>query len=247
MLPARNVGMAGTDPLYLDPPSEEDLAVALSAWRDGRIRTQVEVEARWYRILRAPSGDEALEYARVCYPSDANNRFSPIQRSGAIVPAAYAGDQPEIAAWEVVLRDIRHMGIRRVPEHQTRDRYLVEVRLARPLSVLNIRRPEMENLVVAGKHSPSLSAAPAHLYDRTRAWAQRLFEQIPGMEGILYESHQIPGDCIIVLSDAGSPVFEPSGRATRMADEPVCSLLRREAARVNAVVDFGEQPDSTDG
>jgi len=28
--------MAGTDPLNLDPPTEEDLAVALKAWREGR-------------------------------------------------------------------------------------------------------------------------------------------------------------------------------------------------------------------
>src|SRR3954471_19940434 len=98
--------MAATDPLYLQPPDDEDLAVALSAWRDGRLQHELVPGSRWYGILRARSAEEALEFARVCYPSDANNRFSPVRRSGTILPAAYAGDRPETATWEVVLRDI---------------------------------------------------------------------------------------------------------------------------------------------
>lgn len=232
--------MGATDPLHLDPPTEDDLTVALDAWRDGRIRRELDAGARWFRILRAQSNHEALRFAAFCYPSDASNRFSPLRRSGLIVPAAYAGDQPETAVWEVVLRDIRHKGARRVPEHQTRDRYLVETRAVRGMSILDIRRPELENLVSAGKHSPSLSAAPSYLYDRTRHWAQHLLNRIPEMDGILYESHQIPGDCIVLYSDDVSRVFEPVASAVHVRDEPVRSLLRREAARVNAVVDFGD-------
>jgi hypothetical protein len=114
--------MAATDPLNLDPPTDEDLAAALSAWREGRLQHELAPGSLWYRILRARSAEEALKFARVCYPSDTNNRFSPVCKSGVIVPAAYAGDRPETAAWEVVLRDICHKGIRRIPEHESRDR-----------------------------------------------------------------------------------------------------------------------------
>jgi hypothetical protein len=61
--------MAATDPLYLDPPTDEDLAAALSAWREGRLQHELAPGSLWYRILRAQSADEALKFARVCYPS----------------------------------------------------------------------------------------------------------------------------------------------------------------------------------
>jgi RES domain len=239
--------MAATDPLYLKPPDDEDLAVALSAWRDGRLQYELVPGSRWYRILRARSAEEALEFARACYPSDANNRFSPVRRSGTIVPAAYAGDRPETAAWEVVLRDIRHQGVRRIPEHETRDRYLTEARLLQPLLVVDIRRPQVENLIAAGKHSPRLSDAPDFLYDQTRHRAQKLVDHLPEMRGILYESYQVPGDCIIVFADEGMALFEPVGEAISVRDEPVRALLRREAARANTVVDFGDPAESVEG
>ena len=71
-----------------------------------------------------------------------------------------------------VLRDIRHQGIRIVPQHQTRDRYLVAVKPTRRIAVLNLRRPEIGNIVITGKRSPRLSAAPYYQYDQTRKWAQ---------------------------------------------------------------------------
>jgi hypothetical protein len=212
--------MAATDPFYLDPPTEEDLAVALDAWREGRLRRELDVGTRWYRILRARSAEEAAQFAEVCYPSDANNRFSPLRKWGAIFPAAYAGKTPETAAWEVVLRDIRHQGSRRVPQHQTRDRYLIETRLSRPRAVLDIRRPQIENLVTAGKHSPNLSGAPDYLYDRTRHWAQVLLHRITEIEGILYESHQVPTDCLVLFADTKATVFIPEGRADPRHAQP---------------------------
>lgn len=232
--------MAAIDPLYLDPPNDEDIATALQAWREGLLSQELDAGSPWCRILRAASSDQALEYARFCYPSDANNRFSPVRISGATIPAAYAGDRPETAAWEVILRNIRHRGVRRVPEHETRDRYLVETKLAKPLTVLDLRRPQIENLVVEGKHSPRLSAAPDFLYDRTRLWAQSLIDHIPGVDGILYESHQVPGDCLIVFADTTALIFEPVAAALSVRAEPIRRLLRREAAKANAYVDFGD-------
>ena len=125
----------------------------------GRLRVDLDVDSPWYRVLRAGSPAQALQYAAVCYPSDANNRFSPLYEADVVFPAAYAGDQRETVLWEVVLRDIRHQGIRIVPEPQTQDRYLVAVKLTRRLAVLNLRRPEIENIVMTGKRSPRLSAA----------------------------------------------------------------------------------------
>jgi hypothetical protein len=169
-----------------------------------------------------------------------NNRFSPVHKGGAIVPAAYAGDRPETAAGEVVLRDIRHRGIRRVPEHETRDRYLIEVRLLQPMLLADIRRPQVENLVEAGKHSPRLCSAPIYQYDQTRYWAQRLFDHIPEMRGLPYESHQVPGDCIVVFARDAMTVFEPVDDVISVRDNLVRDLLRREARRANAIVDFGD-------
>ena len=112
--------MAATDPLYLDPPTQADLDAALNAWEAGRLRVDLDTGSPWYRVLRAGSPAQALQYAAACYPSEANNRFSPLYEAGVVFPAAYAGDQRETALWEVVLRDIRHQGIRIVPEPQTK-------------------------------------------------------------------------------------------------------------------------------
>jgi hypothetical protein len=92
-----------------------------------------------------------------------------------------------------------------------------------------------------------LSDAPDFLYDQTRHWAQKLVDHLPEMRGIVYESHQVPGDCIIVLAEEGMNVFEPVGEAISVRDEPVRALLRREAARANAVVDFGDPAEPVEG
>jgi len=160
--------MLATDGFELSSPTEEDLDVAEAAWRDGRLLHEVSAGEPWWRVVRAKSPRQALEYAQICYASDANNRFTPVYAGGAITPSAYAGDTPEIALWEVVLRGIRHDGIRRVPQHETRDRYLVETSAIRTLKVLSLRRPEIANLVVPGKRAPDLTAAWPAAYDMTR-------------------------------------------------------------------------------
>jgi hypothetical protein len=232
--------MAATDPLYLEPPDDEDLKAAEQAWKAGRLRLQLHADSVWYRILRAHSPAEAMQYAQVCYPSDASNRFSPVRRGGVIVLTAYAGDRQRTVAWEVVLRDIRHKGVRRVPQYQTRDRYLVRTKLARSLSVINLRRPEIENLTVAEKHSPRLSSAPDYLYEQTRRWAQLLYDRIPDADGFIYESHQVSGNCVVLFQPEGVEIFKPSGRPRSLRAQPTRRLLRREAARVGAQVDFEE-------
>jgi hypothetical protein len=96
--------------------------------------------------------------------------------------------------------------------------------------VVDIRRPQIENLVAAGKRSPLLSAAPNFHYDQTRLWAQQLPDHLPEMRGILYESHQVRGDCIIVFAEEGMTVFEPVHDAISVRDEPVRPIAPRGGA-----------------
>lgn len=200
-------------------------------------------DTKFWRVLRALPPASPLEYAKTCYPADGNNRFTPITVHGKIVPAAYAGSTPEIALWEVVLRDIRHKGIKRVPKHETSNRYLVETRLARPLKLLDLRRPMNANLVAGRKHSPNLSAAPKSAYGVTREWAEQLYTRIPEIDGLIYESHQVPGECIVLYQPRDPEVFKPVAGAQRVSDEPIRSILSTEAKKAGRIIDFGDLPD----
>jgi RES domain len=113
----------------------------------------------------------------------------------------------------VVLRDIRHRGINRVPQHETSDRYLVETRTTRALKLLDLRRPKDANLVAGRKRPPKLSAAPKSAYNITREWAQQLHTRIPEIDGLIYESHQLPGDCVVLFQPIDPRVFKPSYRS----------------------------------
>src|SRR5262245_32467231 len=120
--------MPATKSFRFAPPTTKDLDAAETAWRDGRLVHELLADTKFWRVLRAPTPAEALDYAKTCYRSDGKNRFTPVTARGDIVPAAYAGSTAEIALWEVVLRDIRHKGIKRVPRHEVSNRYLVETR-----------------------------------------------------------------------------------------------------------------------
>ena len=235
--------MGATDAFELLPPTDEDLAAANAAWRDGRLVHEISSDARWWRIVRARSSKEALEYAKVCYASDKNNRFTPVYVAGRIVPAAYAGSRREISLWEGVLRGIRHEGVRRVPQHEVADRYLVETRVRRSLKLVELRRPGDVNVVAPGKHPPDLTAAWPHKYPSTRKWAQELYTRLPDIDGLIYESHQVPGDCIVLFQPKKPDAFIPCGEAQIVSSEPVRTILRDEAKRAGAIVDFGEFPD----
>jgi hypothetical protein len=99
--------MSATEAFQLSPPTDEDLAVAEDAWRHGDGGYTLRTDDVWWRVLRAPSTDQARAYAQTCYPSPAPARFTPIYHDAAIVPAAYAGSTRAVALWEIVLRNIR--------------------------------------------------------------------------------------------------------------------------------------------
>jgi hypothetical protein len=63
------------------------------------------------------------------------------------------------------------------------------------------------------------------------------------IDGLIYESHQFPGDCIVLFQPTDLHVFRPVGRAQLVSDEPVRSTLRNEAKKAGAVLDFGHLPD----
>lgn len=194
-------------------------------------------------MLRAVPPADPLEYATTCYPSDSDNRFTPIFAGGKIVASAYAGSTPEIALWEVILRDIRHKGIKRVPQHETTSRYLVEARTTRVVKLLDLRRPKDANLVAGRRRPPKLTAAPKSAYAVTRAWAQALYDRLPEIDGLIYESHQVPGDCIVLWQSRRSEVFKSMGKAQPVNTGAVRKLLRAEARKAGAVVDFGGLED----
>lgn len=235
--------MAATKSFRISSPTTKDLDAAEAAWRDGRIVHEVPADTTFWRVLRARPPADPLDYAAICYASDALNRFTPLVAGGSIIASAYAGSTPEIALWEVVLRDIRHGGIKRVPQHETSDRYLVETRTTRALTLLDLRRPRDANLVAGRKRPPKLSATPKSGYNVTRDWAQQLYTRIPEIDGLIYESHHLPRDCIVLFQPVNTHVFKPIGNARLVSDEPVRSILRHEARKAGAVVDFGHFPD----
>jgi hypothetical protein len=240
--------MAETEAFYLAPPTEEDLAVAQAAWLARKTRYVMRTDAPWWRVLKAASRKDALKFASTGYPSPKRQRFTPVFKSGQVVPAAYAGSTRTVSLWEGVLRSARHEGIRRIPEHQTRDRYLAKVSLCRTLHLLDIRRPRDSYLVAGGKRAPDLSAAWPRGYDLTRLWAQALYERLPDLDGIIYESHQVSGNCVILyqpqMTDAA--LFDVQQDPEYISEGGARELLLKEAHKAGVAVDFGEDDERED-
>ena len=230
--------MAGTDAFEISPPTTQDLDTAEAAWDSGHTRHVAAKGSTWWRALRASSEKEAGEYAETCYPSPNEARFTPVTAAGVIVPAAYAGSTPQTALWEVVLRKVRHEGARRVPRHETQDRWLVKVTLDRDLTLLTVRRPADLHLVPAGNRPPELSRAWPSAYTVTRHWAQGLYTRMPEIDGLLYESHQLNTDCAILYQLADPKVFTVTGTPVRVEAQPVRAMLDAEAAKAGSVVDY---------
>jgi hypothetical protein len=235
--------MAAIKSFRLSPPTGRDLDATEKAWRDGRIAHELTAGTQFWRVVRALPPVDPLEYAKTCNPSDVKNRFSPIKMAGQIVPAAYAGSTPEIALWEVVLRGIRHKGIKRVPQHETSNRFLVQTLTIRSLTLLDLRRPRDANLVAGRRRPPKLTAAPESAYAVTREWAQQIYTRIPETDGLIYESHQVPGDCIVLFQPKNPKLFQPASSAKLVSEEPVRTILQKEAEKAGAVVDFGDLAD----
>ncbi len=227
-------------------PTAGDLKAVAAAWKEQRSSIELASGSVWHRAISATSVTQAREYASVSYASTWPSRFAPLRDANGTLPVAYAASTEQIALWEVVLRGIRHDGVRRIPTSAVRDRYLVEVKLRRAMRLLSVRRPQDALLVAPGKRPPDLTAAWPHMYGKTRAWAQALYDHLPGLDGIIYESHQVAGDCIVLIQPVNPPIFEVRAEPRSIAREPVRSLVASEARRAGAVVDFGDHDDDDD-
>jgi RES domain len=229
--------------LAISPPTRRDLDAAAKAWKNGLTQHELAAGDLWWRVVRASSPDEALKFAETCYASPYPSRFTPIHVSSNIVPAGYAGSTRVIALWEVILREIRHDGIKRISKSQVTGLYLVKTRFTRPLSLLNLRRPHDANLVAPRKRPPKLTSVGKEDYSITRKWAQALYDRIPDIDGLIYESHQVPGDCIVLFQPKDPKVFTTEGDAQPVNTGAIRKLLRAEAKKAGAVIDFGDLPD----
>lgn len=235
--------MGTSVPYPIARPTPAALAVAQAAWSSGTLRLDLPVGSRWWRVLRAPSATDAARYAAVTYTSPSLSRFAPIQGTGGPLTSAYAGSSLDVALCEVVLRDVRHNGVRRVPTHEIKNRFAVEVATAVPLALVDARRPKDTLLAVVGDRPPDLSAAWPQAFAFTRAWAQSLHDDLPGMEGLQYESHQIAGNCLVVFQTSETPVFHVTGTPQLVDAGLPRARLAQLAADAGAVVDFGNVDD----
>jgi hypothetical protein len=237
--------MTETEAFGLCAPVEENLVAIERAWQDGTARYRTRTDDIWYRTLRAPAPELACEYAVSSYPARNPGRFTPIFDSSGIVPAAYAASTRAVSLWEVILRRIRHDGIRRVATSDVHGRYLVSVAYTHPLSLFDIRRPRDLCLVAPGQRPPALSAAGPSGYPITCQWAQSIHDRLPGIDGIIYESHQIAGQCVVLFqrSTQRPPLFRVIAEPQSLLDPPARTLLIREAIKANIAIDFGALSD----
>jgi len=237
--------MIATEAFALSEPAEEDLIVIERAWKNGSARYDTRKDDIWYRTLSAPTPEKAREFAATWHPSRNPCRFTPVFIGGAIVPSAYAASTRAVSLWEVILRGVRHDGVRRVPTTQTRGRYLVSVAYTRALRLFDIRRPRDICLVADGKRPPALTAASPSGYSITRRWAQSIRNRLPEIEGIIYESHQVPGHCAVLFQRPTQvpPVFEVTAAPQSLLEPPARTLLIREGLKANIAVDFGDESD----
>lgn len=229
--------------LGVSPPTQKDLDATTKRWNEGLNRHELAVGGIWWRVVRAGSPREALKRAETCRASAYPNRFTPIFAGSGIVPAGYAAATRATALWEVILRDIRHEGLKRIPKSQVTRLYLVKTRVTRPLRLLDIRRPFDTHLVVAQKSPPMLTSVGKAAYPIARKWVQALYERIPDLDGLIYESHQLPANCIVLFRPGNPKVFATEGDAQPVNTGAVRKLLRAEARKAGAVVDFGDYPD----
>jgi hypothetical protein len=176
----------------------------------------------------------------MCYPSSTLCRFTPLMAGGAIVPIAYAATTRDISLWETILRDIAHRAVKQIPDSETVGRFTVRVETTRTLKLIDLRRPKRYNLNVDAARAPDVSSAWEFYYPVNRQWAQLLHDVIPEANGIRYESHQRPGDCILVWGHFTGDLFRATGGAIAVSKSPVRRQLIKLAVDVGVGIDFAE-------
>lgn len=229
-----------TEAYHLDPPTPEQAERAIAAWKAGRLASSLKRGAKLWRTLRAPDATTAAAYSVVCYPSLTLCRFTPLTTGGAIVPIAYAATTRDLSLWETILRDIAHRAVKQISDSEIIGRFTVRVETTRALELIDLRRPKRYNLNVDAARAPDVSSAWEFYYPVTRQWAQMLHDAIPEANGIRYESHQRPGDCILVWGSFTGDPFKATGAAIAVSESPVRRRLIKLADDVGVGIDFTE-------
>lgn len=248
-----------TEPHRLEPPGEEDLALAIRGWVGGQLRTTVPQGQGYFRTVWAEGSDRALTYAQELFPSPREGRFTPLRDfKSEIVPVAYCAETEDVSLWEAVLRTITHRQVRRVPATESRERYLVGVKTLHPLELIDLRRPKLYALAREDRRAPDLSGAWDSQYVTTQRWAQTLYGEltnislrdasVPNADGLLYESHQVPGTCLLLWREAPEPekrrVFAATGAPQPVWHNPIREKLIRMALQAGAAIDFDDDPEN---
>lgn len=201
---------------------------------------------RWFRIVGAIDAAQAERFVCTPNPTKSEARFSPIlDAKGAVIPSAYAAATARIALWEVVLRDVRHKGVKNVPHSALAGRYLFEVQLLESAVFVNLERPVLQQLALPGERAPDLTPVWPSGYKVTVQWAQMLHEEATGAQGLLYESHQVPGRCFVLYQAHSADVFAVVESFGSMSQGKPRAWLIEEAREAGVTVDFGD-PDEDD-
>jgi hypothetical protein len=232
-----------TEAYPLDAPTPAQIALIKAAGSAAAFVQTLHAGTELWRVLEADSPELASQYAAVTYPSLKSNRFTPIHRDGTVIPAAYAGSSDRVTLWETILRGARHDGLKRVPAWATRKRYLVKVIVKDPLQMVQLVRPHITRLAAPGSRPPDLSAAWRSAYPCTRAWSQALFDHVPGIDGLRYESHMLPEDCYVVYGNPSTAFFEVTDGPFKVREGWPRELLLSEAALAGIAIDFEDHED----
>jgi hypothetical protein len=67
---------------------------------------------------------------------------------------------------------------------------------------------------------------------------EALYTNIAGVDGFIYESHQIVGECIVLFQSVDLETFDTVGAARSVSSEPIRSMLVRESKMAGAAVDL---------
>jgi hypothetical protein len=89
---------------------------------------------------------------------------------------------------------------------------------------------------------PALSAAGTSGYPITCRWAQAIRNRLLNIDGIIYESHQIAGQCAVLFQPPKDqpPLFKVVAEPQSLLEPPARTLLIKEALKANIAVDLGD-------
>ena len=150
-----------------------------------------------------------------------NARFSPFLQGKRAVPHLYGAASLKAALWETVFHDVdvRPRGRKEILREGLRHLYVSQLAPARPLLLAKLHSNGLHRLAVQNK---DLVESQPGQYPRTREWALALYEDMPGIDGLVWMSRRYNSERAIVLFADRAPELIQSG--------PSLNLLNASAA-----------------